>query len=85
MECIEQDHGDSDRWMAERRARITASVVGGIAKMQKKTKRSTQVKNMLYSKFEGSGATRYGSLKEGAACHQYIHCQQQHGYSNLKR
>ena len=58
MEHIEQntkEQGDSDRWMAEWRKRITASVVGGIAKMQKKTKWSTRVKNMLYSE-----ATRYG-------------------------
>ena len=58
----EQSH--SDQWMIERRKRITASVVGGIAKMQQKTKRSTKVKNMLYSKFRESEATRYGSLME---------------------
>ena len=87
MEQIEQntkDQGDSDLWMAERRKRITASVVGGIAKMQKKTKRSTRVKNMLYSRFKGGEATRYGSLREEAACQQYISHQQQHGHSNLK-
>ena len=36
---------------------------------------------MLYSRFKGSEATRYGSLEE--ACHQYVHCQQ-HGYNSLK-
>ena len=44
MERIEQntkEQSGSDLWMTERRKRITASVVGGIAKMQKKTKRST--------------------------------------------
>ena len=56
MERIEQntkEQSGSDLWMTERRKRITASVVGGIAKMQKKTKRSTRVKNMLYSRLEG--------------------------------
>ena len=69
MERIEQntkDQGDSDLWMAERRKRITASVTGGIAKMKTNTKRSTRVKNMLYSRFKGSEVTRYGSLREEA-------------------
>jgi hypothetical protein len=87
MDRIEQntkEQSDSDFWMAGQRKRITASVVGGIAKMQKKTKRSTRVKNMLYSRFRGSEATRYGSLMEGVACQRYASCQQQHGHCNLR-
>ena len=53
--------------------------------MQKcKRKNGAQVKNMLYSRFKGSEATRYGSLREEVARHQYICCQQQHSHSNLK-
>ena len=58
---IEQSH--SDLWMTERWKRITASVVGGIAKIQQKTKRSTRAKSLMYSKFRGSEGIRYGSLK----------------------
>ena len=86
MERIEQntkEQSDIDLWMTERRKRITASMVGGIAKMQKKTKRSTRVKNMLYSRFRGSEATRYGSLMEDVARQQYVCYQQQHGHCNL--
>ena len=78
-----KEQGDSDLWMAEQRKRKTALVVGGIAKMQKKTKQNTRVKNMLYSRFKGSKATRYGSLREEAARQQYVSCQQ-HGHCNLK-
>ena len=87
MECIEQntkEQSGSDLWMTERQKRITASVVGGIAKMQKKIKRSIRVKNMLYSRFRGSEATRYGSLMEEAARQQYVSCQEQRGHCNLK-
>lgn len=38
-------------WYAERQKRITASKVGGIAKMRKNTKRANKVKQMLYGKF----------------------------------
>ena len=39
---------------------------------------------MLYSRFKGSEATRYGSLMEEAARRQYVSCQQQRGHCNLK-
>lgn len=42
---------DSDDWLKERSIRITASVVGGIAKMRRTTKRAKKVEAMLYSKF----------------------------------
>lgn len=62
MKDIEQntrEQSNSDLWMIEQRKQVTASGVGGIAKMQQKTKWSTRVKNMLYSKFRGNEATRY--------------------------
>ena len=52
--------------------------------MKTKTKRSTRVKNILYSRSKGSEATRYGSLREEAARQQYISCQEHQGHSNLK-
>ena len=79
---IEQSH--SDLWMIERWKQITASVVGGIAKMQQKTKPSTRVKSMLYSKFKGSKATRNGSLVEEATRQEYASRQQECGHHNLK-
>lgn len=83
---VQQDtkqQSNSERWMTERRIRITASVVGGIAKMQKRTKRSTRVKNMLYSNFRGSDATRYGTLMEDKTREHYIQHQQLNGHPNL--
>ncbi len=75
---------DSERWIVERRRRITASVVGGIAKMRAETKKSKKVENLLYSKFKGNAATRYGSVTESRAVHEYTTYQQQHGHPDLK-
>ena len=38
---------------------------------------------MLYSRFRGSEATRYGLLMEDVARQQYVCYQQQHGHCNL--
>lgn len=56
-----RDQIDNEQW---RRKRITASMVGGIAKMKQTTKRSKKVESLLYSTFRGSQATRYGTLME---------------------
>ncbi len=53
-----------DKWMMERRKRITASRVGSIAKMKKTTKRSKKVQTLIYNNFKGNNATRYGIAKE---------------------
>ena len=79
-----RDQADSERWIVERRKRITASLVGSIAKMRSKTKRSKKVENLLYSKFKGNAATRYGSVMENRAVLEYEAYQQQHGHPNLK-
>ncbi len=55
---------DSDVWFAERRKRLTASIVGGIIKMRSTTKRATKVENLLYKKFKGNTATCYGQILE---------------------
>lgn len=52
---IERHQDDSEQWMIERRIRLTASRVGGTAKMQETTK------NVLYRENE---AICYGSPKE---------------------
>ena len=79
-----RDQADSERWIVERRKRITVSLVGSIAKMRSKTKRNKKVENLLYSKFKGNAATRYGSVMENRAVLEYEAYQQQHGHPNLK-
>ena len=46
-----RDQADSMQWLVERRKRLTASKVGGIAKMKNSTKNSKKVQNLLYSTF----------------------------------
>lgn len=80
---MSRDQEGSDLWRAERRKRIMASAVGGICKMQKKTKRSNKVKALLYSRFKGNLATQYGSRMESVAREKYVSYQRQVGCSNL--
>lgn len=68
---------ESVTWKEERKKRITASKVGGIAKMRKTTKRAGKVEDILYSKFRGNTATRYGLVMEEECKKQYI-TQQSH-------
>ncbi len=72
VESRTRGQADSEEWAVERRVRITASRVGGICKMREKTKRSNKVREMLYSMFRGTQATRYGSLMEATVKNQYI-------------
>ena len=76
--------GQSEKWMQERKKRITASVAGGIIKMRAKTKRSKKVKGLLYSKFKGNEATRYGIEMEQTARMEYLEHQNSNGHSDLK-
>ena len=55
--CTREQSG-SELWKEERKKRVTASHVGAISKMRKTTKRSVKVKELLYSTFTGSKATR---------------------------
>jgi len=70
-------------WVQERAKRLTASQVGGIAKMRSNTKRSNKVKELLYSTFKGSKATMYGTLREDKAREQYVAHQQRNGHLAL--
>ena len=64
------------KWLAERRCRITASNAGSIAKMRPTTKVSSTVKQLLYTKFTGNTATRWGILQEGSTNEQYLKSKQ---------
>ena len=77
------DQADNQLWIVERRKRITASKVGGIAKMRATTKRSKKVQQLLYSSFKGSAATKYGIDNEDLARQKYITYMKEHGQSHL--
>lgn len=79
-----RDQADNEQWIVERRKRITASVVGGIAKMRSTTRKSKKVENLLYTKFRGNAATRSGSAMEDTAVQEYETYQQQHGHPDFK-
>ena len=64
IERTTRSQAESEKWMVERRKRLTASQVGSIVKMKATTKRSGKVQNLLYSSFRGNTATRYGTAKE---------------------
>jgi len=66
-------------WKAERRTRITSSMAGTIAKRRATTQVSSTVRSMLYSKFNGNEATRWGLSQEKATASQYLKLKQQNG------
>ena len=76
-----RDQYASDSWERERRMRITASRVGTLAKKKKTTKRSKKVEEMLYNKFRGSQATRYGTLMEDTSRIEYQTYQNERGHT----
>ena len=65
-------------WKAERRLRIT-SIAGTISKRRPTTQVGTCIRTMLYSKFCGNEATRWGLSQEKATAEQYIQRKAQHG------
>ena len=77
------DQVDNDQWLVERRKRITASNVGSIIKMRKTTRRSNKVKQLLYTRFKGNAATRYGIDNEDATRAKYITHMRQNGHTDL--
>ncbi len=78
-----REQARSEQWKDERRKRLTASRVGGIAKMKATTKRSKKVKELLYSMFRGNEATRYGMEMEEVTRQEYTTHQQQSGHQGL--
>ena len=83
IESATRDQAGNDQWRNERRKRITASKVGGIIKMRKATKRSSRVKELLYSTFRGNQATRYGMEMEETARIEYTTHQQQNKHPEV--
>ena len=77
------DSNTEQLWYAERRKRITASRVAGIAKMRKNTKTSNKVKEMLYTKFRGNAHTLYGVINESTSRNEYITYMHNHGHTGL--
>ena len=70
--------------MKEREKRITASRVGSIAKMNKTTKKSKKVEEILYNTFRGNEATRYGKEMEEKSRQEYESHQLVNGHHGLK-
>ena len=70
----------SELWERERRNRIAASKIGTFAKMRKTTLRSKKVEEMLYRKFKGNKATKYGTVMESTSRQEYLQYHNQHGH-----
>lgn len=87
MEAIElqmQGQSESELWREERHKRLTASLVGGICKLRQRTKRSKKVETILYSKFGGNQATRYGQDMEELSQSRYTIYHNDNGNPGLK-
>ena len=65
------------KWLAEIKCRINALNTGSIAKRKATTKVASTVKHLLYTKFTGNTATRWGILQEQSTSEQYLKCKQQ--------
>lgn len=83
IEIVTRDQTRSKHWKEERKKRLTASRVGAVAKMKKKTKRANKVKDLLHSTFRGNEATRYGMLMEDTARTEYISYQRQNWHPEV--
>ena len=64
--------------MAERRKRITGSIVGRLAKRRPSTKVANAVKQHLYTAFHGCAATRWGHLQEPGSQQKYFQYSSRH-------
>lgn len=63
------DQADSDHWINERRKRITVQ--------------QSEVKQILYSRFNGNTATNYGTEHEDTARQLYVTYMKANGHCNL--
>ena len=78
-----RNQADDELWKSERRRRITASIVGSVAKMKASIKRSKKVAALLYSSFRGNVATCYGLTMEAETIQQYTANQKANGHPDL--
>ena len=81
MEMIEvltrnQSQGDceiaSNKWKAERRKRLTSSIIGQVARRRSTTKVAKLVKTLLYSSFTENTATNWGLSQEQVTRKEYL-------------
>ncbi|XP_069361994.1 uncharacterized protein [Maniola hyperantus] len=59
--------GANQEWLKERKIRLTASFFGQVCKLRPATSCKNVVKQLLYNKFKGNDATKYGSENEPVA------------------
>ncbi|XP_063229291.1 uncharacterized protein LOC134534727 isoform X1 [Bacillus rossius redtenbacheri] len=71
LQIATKGQNDSVLWKSERIKRLTASNFGRICNMKKSTKRAKSVVNILYSRFSGTEATRYGLENEHSAIQDF--------------
>ncbi|XP_018335510.1 uncharacterized protein LOC108744304 isoform X1 [Agrilus planipennis] len=64
IEIETRDQANCSTWMFERRKRITASNFGRICKLQSTTNTKKTIESLLYNKFNGNEATKYGKMHE---------------------
>ena len=83
IEELTRSQRDTEMWMEERRKQTTASNVGSLAKMKVVLPVTKRAKKILYSRFTGSKATRYGCTMEEVALREYT-AYQQHGHPGIK-
>lgn len=76
IQSLTCEQGDNEAasviWKSERRLRITSSNVKMIAQRRPTTAVAPAVKQMLYSKFQGNAATRYGLGQERESSCKYL-------------
>ncbi|KAJ8897214.1 hypothetical protein PR048_002560 [Dryococelus australis] len=71
LQIATKGQSDSLLWKADRLKRLTLSHFGTTCKMKKSTERGKSVVNILYSKFSGTAATRYGLENERDAIEDF--------------
>lgn len=59
--------GSNQEWLRQRKIRLTASYFGQVCKLRSTTSCKNVVKQLLYNKFKGNDATKYGTENEPIA------------------
>ena len=69
----------SEKWVTERKKRLTGSNFGKVMKRRIKTPAVPLVDNLLYSQFRGNRSTRLGTIQENYAAIEYKNIKSQEG------